>query len=293
MTREFNTAGPMVASDHYLVPPLSRVDPRRTARARAAQAVLLRAARAAPDGEDVHPAGPAGSAEREAASTPACTRTSRWVRRRGRTSPTPCAPCSASSRGRAYRTLGDRTLDEIFPGALERVGPNAALTEALALWAAAAPKPLVLLIDEIDSLDRRHAAGRAAAVARGVRRTSERLPAQRDPVRRAGRAGLPRPLGFGERRLVLGGSAFNIKLGVAAARRFLRGGDAGSAGAAHGGDGADVHPGGPGGGPDPHGGPALAGERAVLRRLLPTQPSRPRPVPRDHRGRHRGSPRNG
>ena len=53
---------------------------------------------------------------------------------------------------RARTTLGDDTLDDIWPGILERVGPDAALGEVLSRWCEASPKPLVLLIDEVDSL---------------------------------------------------------------------------------------------------------------------------------------------
>ena len=53
---------------------------------------------------------------------------------------------------RARRTLGEQFLSEAWPGILETFGPAGALQEALAQWAEADRKPLVLLIDEIDSL---------------------------------------------------------------------------------------------------------------------------------------------
>ena len=49
-------------------------------------------------------------------------------------------------------TLGDETLEGIWPGVLERAGPGQALRQALLRWSMADPKPLVLLIDEIDAL---------------------------------------------------------------------------------------------------------------------------------------------
>ena len=52
----------------------------------------------------------------------------------------------------ARSTLGDELVDEIWSELLERNGPDGALGEVLARWAAADRKPLVLLIDEIDSL---------------------------------------------------------------------------------------------------------------------------------------------
>ena len=52
----------------------------------------------------------------------------------------------------ARLTLGDHFLNDAWPGILAKSGPDQALSEALALWAEASPKPLVLLIDEIDTL---------------------------------------------------------------------------------------------------------------------------------------------
>ena len=40
-------------------------------------------------------------------------------------------------------TLGDETLEELWPALLERVGPAQALRQALARWCMAAPRPLV------------------------------------------------------------------------------------------------------------------------------------------------------
>ena len=49
-------------------------------------------------------------------------------------------------------TLKDEFLDRAWPGILAKYGPGAALGEALAHWAEADETPLVLLVDEIDSL---------------------------------------------------------------------------------------------------------------------------------------------
>ena len=49
-------------------------------------------------------------------------------------------------------TIGDQTEMEIWPVILERAGSHSALAEVLSEWAAADPKPLVVLIDEIDAL---------------------------------------------------------------------------------------------------------------------------------------------
>ena len=53
---------------------------------------------------------------------------------------------------RARMTLGDEFLDGVWPDLLAKYGPDHALGEALARWAAADARPLVLLIDEIDAL---------------------------------------------------------------------------------------------------------------------------------------------
>ena len=52
----------------------------------------------------------------------------------------------------AFETLGDDFIGNVWPDILARSGPHRALAVSLARWAKAAPKPLVLLIDEIDAL---------------------------------------------------------------------------------------------------------------------------------------------
>ena len=52
----------------------------------------------------------------------------------------------------ARATLDDGFPDDIWPDVLARVGADEALGEALSRWAEASPLPLVLLIDEIDTL---------------------------------------------------------------------------------------------------------------------------------------------
>ena len=53
---------------------------------------------------------------------------------------------------RARGTVGDELPAERWPEILERHGGDSALNEMLTVWAEASLKPLVLLIDEIDSL---------------------------------------------------------------------------------------------------------------------------------------------
>ena len=147
--RSFSTAGPVRPADHYLIPPLSRIDlhavlglvrdkkyfvlhaPRQTGKTSAllALAELLN--------------------ERGYHCVYATVETARTARddvdRAVRT-----VLIRLASHARA--TLGDGFLDDIWPGLLERAGADEALSAALASWAQAAPRPLVLLIDEIDTL---------------------------------------------------------------------------------------------------------------------------------------------
>ncbi len=58
----------------------------------------------------------------------------------------------ASLAYEARDELDDPFLAEAWPGVLAESGPDGALMEALARWSRASPKPLVLLIDEIDAL---------------------------------------------------------------------------------------------------------------------------------------------
>ncbi len=50
------------------------------------------------------------------------------------------------------RTLGDTFFSEKWESILKKSGPFAAFAETLSLWCENSPKPIVLLIDEIDSL---------------------------------------------------------------------------------------------------------------------------------------------
>ena len=52
----------------------------------------------------------------------------------------------------ARTTLNDEFVDSLWPEVLAKNGPYVALGEMLARWAAHDPRPLVVLIDEIDSL---------------------------------------------------------------------------------------------------------------------------------------------
>ena len=107
-------------------------------------------------------------------------------------------------------TLGDETLEELWPALLERVGPAQALRQALARWCMADPRPRVLLIDEIDAL----VGDTLLAVLRQLRTGYVDRP-RRFPhsIVLCGLRDVRdyRIHSSAENRLVLGGSAFNIK----------------------------------------------------------------------------------
>ena len=148
--RFFNTSGPVVAADHYCIPPLERLNltevlrfirdkryfvlhaPRQTGKTSALLA-LRDLLNAGDDYRCVYVNVEGGQAGRE--DVEQVTRT-----------------ILAGLASRARLTLDDEFLTGIWPGLLAEVGPGAALQEALMHWAMADPKPLVLLIDEIDAL---------------------------------------------------------------------------------------------------------------------------------------------
>ena len=208
--RKFNTEGPVRADRHYHVPPLTRIDlddvlglirdekyfvlhaPRQTGKTSALLALrdLLNAGQAG-DFRCVYASVEAGQAMRENIAEGIRT-------------------VLAELAFRASVTLNDETLENLWPALLERVGPGQALRQALARWSMADPRPLVLLIDEIDALigdtllsvlrqlrtgyDQRPTAFPHSIVLCGVRDVRDY-----------------RIHSATENRLVLGGSAFNIK----------------------------------------------------------------------------------
>ena len=147
--RSFSTSGPVRPVEHYLIPPLSRIDldavlglvrdkkyfvlhaPRQTGKTSAllALAELLN--------------------ERGYHCVYATVETARTARDDVERAVRVVLNRLASQ---ARAKLGDGFLDDIWPDLLARAGADEALSEALSRWAQAAPRPLVLLIDEIDTL---------------------------------------------------------------------------------------------------------------------------------------------
>ena len=111
---------------------------------------------------------------------------------------------------RARLTLGDETPDALRGAALETEGADGALIDVLSRWAAADPRPLVLLLDEIDTL----IGDTLVSVLRQLRAGYDQRP-----------AGFPHSVilcgvvdvrdyriqSSAANALVLGGSAFNVK----------------------------------------------------------------------------------
>ena len=208
--RTFNTAGPVRAERHYQIAPLSRIDleevlglirdekyfvlhaPRQTGKTSALLALrdLLNGGEAG-DFRCLYANVENGQAMRENVAEAMRT-------------------VLAEMAYQASVTLDDETLEELWPALLERVGPAQALRQALARWCMADPRPLVLLIDEIDAL----VGDTLLSVLRQLRTGYADRP-QRFPhsIILCGLRDVRdyRIHSSAENRLVLGGSAFNIK----------------------------------------------------------------------------------
>ena len=148
--REFNLEGPMVAEDHYLIPPLDRVDladirhlvarkryfglhaPRQTGKTSALLA-LRDLFNAEGDYSCVYVNVECATTAREDVETAIRTVLSELAES-------------------AADALGDNHLRELWPDVLARAGGHSALRVALTRWSRASRKPLVLLIDEIDAM---------------------------------------------------------------------------------------------------------------------------------------------
>ena len=148
--RFFNTEGPVRPDDHYCIPPLERIEldtvlglvrdkkyfvlhaPRQTGKTSALLA-LCDLLNSGGDYRCVYADFEVGQAARED--------TARAMR----------ALLGELAR-RARVTLGDDTPDTLRSTAIETEGADGALIDVLSRWAEANPRPLVLLIDEIDTL---------------------------------------------------------------------------------------------------------------------------------------------
>ena len=150
--RFFNTTGPVRSDKHYCVPPLTRLDlddvlglvrneqyfvlhaPRQTGKTSALLAL-----------RDLLNSGTAGTYRCVYANVEGAQ-----AAREDKEEALRAILDELASR--ALATLGDGFLDERWPAILAKSGPNGALRAALTGWAEADPNPLVLLLDEIDTL---------------------------------------------------------------------------------------------------------------------------------------------
>ena len=149
--RHFNTAGPVEAADHYMIPPLDRVDveevldlvetrkyfvlhaPRQTGKTSAL--IALR---------DKLNSGEVGAYH--------CVNVNVEGAQVARDDVNRGVRAIMGSLARSARLRGDDFPDRVWSDILAHQGAEDALQELLAHWCLATPKPVVLLIDEIDAL---------------------------------------------------------------------------------------------------------------------------------------------
>ena len=148
--RFFNTSGPVVPADHYSIPPLRRFDLDEVLRLIEAKRYFV-----------LH-------APRQTGKTSALLALRDLLNEGGEyrcvyanveTAQTARGDVAAGMRAvlagiseEALVGLGDDYLDETWERALTRAGPHGGLRQALGRWSLNDPKPLVLLIDEVDAL---------------------------------------------------------------------------------------------------------------------------------------------
>ena len=149
--RFFNTAGPVRLDDHYAIPPLDRVDvDELLALIRAKQYFVLHAPRQTGKTSalialrDLLNSGEAGNFR--------CVDVNVEVGQVARDDVAEGMRAVLSSLAMSAELLGDDSLEGIWPDTLVKAGANNALRQVLARWCVANPTPLVLLVDEIDSL---------------------------------------------------------------------------------------------------------------------------------------------
>ena len=149
--RFFSTAGPVRPDDHYAIPPLDRVDvDELLGLIRAKQYFVLHAPRQTGKTSalialrDLLNRGEAGSFR--------CVDVNVEVGQVARDDTARGIRSILGSLAENAQELGDDYPEEVWPGILAKVGPDSALNVLLARWCRAAPTPLVLLVDEIDSL---------------------------------------------------------------------------------------------------------------------------------------------
>ena len=207
--RFFNTSGPVIAADHYCVPPLERLNLREVLRLvgqkryfvlhaprQTGKTSILLALR------DLLNGGAAGDYR--------CVYANFEVAQAAREDVEGAMRAMLGHLANRALLLGDGFLDGIWPDILAKFGPFGALEAALTRWSVASPAPLVLLIDEIDSL----VGDTLVSVLRQLRAGHDRRPTSfPQSVVLCGLRDVReyRIQASSEKEMVLGGSAFNIK----------------------------------------------------------------------------------
>ncbi len=148
--RFFNTSGPVVPADHYCIPPLQRFDLEEILRLIGAKRYfVLHAPRQTGKTSSLLALRDLlneGGEHRCVYANLEAAQTARGDVAAG------MRTVLAEISERALVALGDGFLDGMWEQALDRAGPHGALRQALGRWAMNDPKPLVLLLDEIDAL---------------------------------------------------------------------------------------------------------------------------------------------
>ena len=148
--RFFNTTGPVQAAKHYCIPPLERLNLAEVRRLiRDERYFVLHAPRQTGKTSALLALRDLLNAE----GTYRCTYINVEVGQAGREDTQRAMQAILGELAlRARQALQDEFVEEIWVDALQRYGPDGALRQVLNRWAAADPRPLVLLIDEIDAL---------------------------------------------------------------------------------------------------------------------------------------------
>ena len=149
--RFFSTAGPVRPDDHYSIAPLDRVDvDELLSLIRAKQYFVLHAPRQTGKTSalialrDLLNSGAVGDFR--------CVDVNVEVGQVARDDVAEGIRAVLSSLALSAQLLGDDYLDDVWPDMLAKAGANNALRQVLTRWCVANPVPLVLLVDEIDSL---------------------------------------------------------------------------------------------------------------------------------------------
>ena len=149
--RFFNVAGPVRPDDHYAIPPLDRVDvDELLSLIRAKQYFVLHAPRQTGKTSalivlrDLLNSGEVGHFR--------CVNVNVEVGQVARDDTARGMRAILSNLAESALLLSDNYPDGVWPDILVKAGPENALKVLLARWCVANPTPLVLLVDEIDSL---------------------------------------------------------------------------------------------------------------------------------------------